>query len=55
VLVAFTAAVGAQVAGGHPVPCACFGAGASHTPVSGRTIMRNLVLVTLAVTGAIVQ
>jgi uncharacterized membrane protein YphA (DoxX/SURF4 family) len=55
VLVAFTAAVGAQLAGGDPVPCACFGAGASHAPVSGRTIVRNLVLVALAVTGAIVQ
>ena len=36
-------------------PKACFGSGAGHAPVSGRTIARNLVLVTLAVTGAIVQ
>lgn len=53
-LVAFTAAVGARVARGDEVPCACFGA-LTAAPVSRRTLARNLVLTALAAVGAIVQ
>jgi uncharacterized membrane protein YphA (DoxX/SURF4 family) len=55
VLSGFTVAVAAQVAGGNPAPCACFGSGASHAPVSTRTLIRNFVLVALAAVGALVQ
>ena len=52
VLALFTAAVVANLAGGHPAPCPCFGApGAGARPVSAATIARNGVLVALAVLG----
>jgi uncharacterized membrane protein YphA (DoxX/SURF4 family) len=53
-LVAFTAVVAARVARRDDAPCACFGA-LSTAPVTGRTVARNLVLVTLAAVGALVQ
>ena len=52
VLALFTAAVVANLAGGHPAPCPCFGPpSASARPVSAATIARNGVLVALAVVG----
>ncbi|MEY2567031.1 MAG: hypothetical protein QOE35_1560 [Actinomycetota bacterium] len=53
-LAGFTAAIAAHVARHDDVPCACFGA-LSSAPVSGRTIVRNAVLVALAAVGALVQ
>ncbi|MDQ1375145.1 MAG: hypothetical protein QOJ09_2483 [Actinomycetota bacterium] len=53
-LVAFTVAAARHVVRHDDVPCACFGS-LSASPVSTRTIARNLVLVALAVLGTIVQ
>jgi hypothetical protein len=51
-LAVFTAAVVANLAGGHPAPCPCFGAAvAGARPVSATTIARNGCLVALAVLG----
>jgi len=48
----FTAAVVANLAGGHPAPCPCFGPpGADARPVSAATVARNGYLVGLAVLG----
>ena len=52
---AFTAAVAVHVVRGDAVPCACFGSRSGGAPVTTRTIARNLVLVTLAALGALVQ
>jgi len=43
----FTAAVARRLAQGRPVPCPCFGARGGR-PVSGATLVRNLVLAALA-------
>jgi hypothetical protein len=52
VLVAFTAAVVANLAGGDPAPCPCFGPpGAGARPVSAATVARNGALIALAVLG----
>ena len=52
VLAAFTAAVVANLVGGHPAPCPCFGPpGAGARPVSAATVARNGSLVGLAVLG----
>jgi hypothetical protein len=52
VLVAFTAAVVANLAGDHPAPCPCFGPpGAGARPVSAATVARNGGLIALAVLG----
>jgi hypothetical protein len=52
VLAAFTAAVVANLAGGHPAPCPCFGPPAAGArPVSAATVARNGYLVGLAVLG----
>ena len=52
VLGVFTAAVVANLAGGHPAPCPCFGPpGAGARPVSAATVARNGYLVGLAVLG----
>jgi len=52
VLAVFTAAVVANLAGGHPVPCPCFGPPpAGARPVSAATVARNGALVALAVLG----
>jgi hypothetical protein len=52
VLVAFTAAVVANLAGEHPAPCPCFGPpGAGARPVSAATVARNGALIGLAVLG----
>lgn len=52
VLVAFTVAVVANLAGGDPAPCPCFGApGADAPPVSAVTVARNGALIALAVLG----
>jgi hypothetical protein len=53
-LVAFTAVVARRLARHDDAPCACFGA-LSTTPVSSRTVARNLVLVGLAAVGCLVQ
>lgn len=53
-LVAFTVAVASKVASGDAVPCACFGS-FGHAPVSTRTLARNLVLIALAVVGAVLR
>jgi hypothetical protein len=55
VLGGFTVAIAAQVARGNPAPCACFGSASRGRPVSGRTLVRNVLLVALAVVGAVVQ
>jgi uncharacterized membrane protein YphA (DoxX/SURF4 family) len=47
-LVAFSAAIGVHLRRGDAVPCGCFGA-ASTRPVGGRDLVRNAVLVGLAV------
>jgi hypothetical protein len=53
VLAAFTAAVVANLAGGHAAPCPCFGPpGAGARPVSAATVARNGALIALAVLGA---
>ena len=49
-LVAFTVVVAVQVVRGRRVPCACFGQ-LSRRPVGAGTLVRNLVLVALAVIG----
>jgi len=50
VLAVFTAAVVANLAGGHPAPCPCFGPPtAGARPVSAGTVARNGYLVALAV------
>ena len=54
-LAAFTAAVALHVVRGDAVPCACFGARSGGAPVSGRTVVRNLVLIALAVVGAVAR
>ena len=52
VLALFTGAVVANLVGGHPVPCPCFGPpGAGARPVSAATVARNGFLVALAVLG----
>ena len=52
VLAVFTAAVVANLAGGRPAPCPCFGPPAEGArPVSAATIARNGLLVALAVLG----
>ncbi|HVW31355.1 MAG TPA: MauE/DoxX family redox-associated membrane protein [Acidimicrobiia bacterium] len=52
VLAVFTAAVVANLAGGAPAPCPCFGPpSADARPVSTGTIVRNGYLVALAVLG----
>jgi hypothetical protein len=52
VLAVFTAAVVANLAGGRPAPCPCFGPPAADArPVSAATIARNGYLVALAVLG----
>jgi hypothetical protein len=52
VLAVFTAAVVANLAGGDPAPCPCFGPpGAGARPVSAATVARNGYLVALAVLG----
>jgi hypothetical protein len=52
VLAVFTAAVVANLAGGRPAPCPCFGPpGAGARPVSAATVARNGCLVALAVLG----
>jgi hypothetical protein len=52
VLALFTGAVIANLAGGRPVPCPCFGApGAGARPVSASTVIRNGYLVGLGVLG----
>jgi hypothetical protein len=50
-LLAFTAAIAASLRRGRPAPCRCFGAG--DTPVGPRHLVRNTVLVCLAVFGAL--
>ena len=50
VLAVFTAAVVANLTGGHPAPCPCFGPpSAGARPVSAATVARNGYLVALAV------
>ena len=52
VLAVFTAAVVANLAGGDPAPCPCFGPpGDRARPVSAATVARNGYLVGLAVLG----
>jgi hypothetical protein len=52
VLAVFTAAVVANLAGGRPAPCPCFGAPAAGArPVSAATVARNGALVALAIVG----
>jgi hypothetical protein len=52
VLALFTGAVVANLVGGHPAPCPCFGPpGAGARPVSAATVARNGYLVGLAVLG----
>lgn len=52
VLAVFTAAVVANLVGGRPAPCPCFGPpGAEARPVSAATVARNGYLVGLAVLG----
>jgi hypothetical protein len=52
VLAVFTAAVVANLAGGRPAPCPCFGPPAAGAgPVSAATVARNGILVGLAVLG----
>lgn len=52
VLGVFTAAVVANLVGGHPAPCPCFGPpGAGARPVSAATVARNGYLGGLAVLG----
>jgi hypothetical protein len=52
VLALFTGAVIANLAGGTPKPCPCFGPpGAEARPVSAATVARNGYLVALAVIG----
>ena len=52
VLAVFTAAVVANLTGGHPAPCPCFGPPAvGARPVSAATVVRNGALVALAVLG----
>ena len=50
-LAAFTVAVGARLARGDAVPCGCFGE-TSPEPVGLDTVVRNLLLVALALVGA---
>jgi len=51
-LALFTAAVVANLAGGRPAPCPCFGPPAAGArPVSAATVARNGYLVALAVLG----
>ncbi len=51
-LAVFTAAVVANLAGGRPAPCPCFGPPAADArPVSAATVARNGYLVALAVLG----
>jgi uncharacterized membrane protein YphA (DoxX/SURF4 family) len=52
VLAVFTGAVVANLVGGQPAPCPCFGPpGADARPVSAATVARNGYLVALAVIG----
>jgi hypothetical protein len=52
VLAVFTGAVVANLRGGHPAPCPCFGPpGPEAGPVSAATVARNGLLVGLAVLG----
>ena len=52
VLALFTGAVVANLDGGHPAPCPCFGPpSAGARPVSAATVARNGYLVALAVLG----
>ncbi len=52
VLALFTGVVVANLAGGRPAPCPCFGApGPGARPVSAATVARNGFLVALAVLG----
>jgi len=52
VLAVFTAAVVANLTGGRPAPCPCFGPPAAGArPVSAATVARNGALVALAVLG----
>ena len=52
VLAVFTGAVVANLMGGAPKPCPCFGPpGANATPVSAATVARNGYLVALGVIG----
>jgi len=52
VLALFTGAVVANLVGGRPAPCPCFGPpGAGARPVSAATVARNGYLVALAVLG----
>lgn len=48
-LVVFTVPVALHVAKGDTVPCACFGTTGRARPVSWRTLLRNAVLIALAV------
>lgn len=48
-LVAFTVSLVRVIASGQRPPCLCFGASRAR-PVSWRTVLRNLVLIVLAVT-----
>ena len=49
-LAVFTAAVVANLTGGHPAPCPCFGPpSVGARPVSAATVARNGYLVALAV------
>ncbi len=54
VLVVFTVYLSAQVMGKSQVPCACFGA-RSVRPPSWRDVMRNLVLISLLFSSAILS
>jgi uncharacterized membrane protein YphA (DoxX/SURF4 family) len=51
-LLAFTAAIAAQVARGRRVPCACFGE-ASQDPVGPATLARNMALCALALVAVV--
>ena len=51
-LLCFTGVVAVRVARAEKVPCGCFG-DASTKPVSGRTLVRNLVLCALALVGTL--
>jgi hypothetical protein len=52
VLAVFTGAVVANLVGGHPAPCPCFGPpGDGARPVSAATVARNGYFVALAVLG----
>ena len=50
-LAAFTAYIAVQIARGSAAPCPCFGATGSDRPAGVRTLVRNLVLLALAILG----